>query len=216
MIILKGITKKFKNVTILDNINLKITEGNVIGIIGSNGCGKTTLLKIILGLIHPNKGEVIINGRKVNSGFLGNLPTNVGALIENPVFLPNFTGFENLSMLASIRNKITKDDIRKVITLVGLDPNNKQATNNYSLGMRQRLGIAQAIMENPKIVLFDEPTNALDAEGIEVFKSIVKDMKNKGTSFIIVSHRKEEINALCDMVYEIKNGKINLLENVYK
>lgn len=212
LINLKGVSKNFKETNIFNDVDLKVKEGEVIGIIGSNGCGKTTLLKIIMGLVYPSSGEVIINGKKVEPGFVGSLPTNIGALIETPIFLPYFTGLQNLSMLASIRDQITNKDIKKIMTMVGLDPDNKKSTDKYSLGMRQRLGIAQAIMENPQIVLFDEPTNALDSDGIEMFTKIVEDMKSKGTSFVIVSHRKEEIDTLCDRVYEVKNGKVNMLE----
>lgn len=212
LINLKGVSKNFKEINIFNDVDFKVKEGEVIGIIGSNGCGKTTLLKIIMGLVYPSSGEVIINGESLKPGFLGSLPTNIGALIETPIFLPYFTGLQNLSMLASIRDQITNKDIKKIMTMVGLDPDNKKSTDKYSLGMRQRLGIAQAIMENPQIVLFDEPTNALDSDGIKMFTKIVEDMKSKGTSFVIVSHRKEEIDTLCDRVYEVKNGKVNMLE----
>ncbi|APC40069.1 ABC transporter ATP-binding protein [Clostridium estertheticum subsp. estertheticum] len=211
---LTGVSKKFKGIEILKNINLSINKGEVVGIIGTNGCGKTTLLRIIMGLIYPNEGEVIVDGNKVLPGLLGGLPTNVGALIETPIFLPHFTGYTNLHMLASIRNVINDDDIRSVIKLVGLDNNNKKSVGKYSLGMRQRLGIAQAIMENPVLVLFDEPTNGLDSNGVEIFSNIVNNMKSKGSSFIIVSHRKEEIDELCDSIYKIDGGSLTILRDL--
>ncbi len=217
VLILKNISKNFGSKKILEDLDLNINEGEVVGIVGSNGSGKTTLLKIIMGLIYPNEGEVIVNGDKVLPGFLGNLPTKIGALIENPTFLPQFSGIKNLSMLASIRNEINDMEIQDVMKKVGLDPVSTMVVNKYSLGMRQRLGIAQAIMENPKLVLFDEPTNGLDSDGIELFSKIIKDMKNEGCSFIIVSHRIDEINNLCDRVYKIESRKlINMKKYVKK
>jgi len=173
------------------------------------------LLRIIMGLIYPNQGEVIVDGNKVLPGFLGSLPTSVGALIENPIFLPQFTAYTNLSMLASIRNVINKEEIKSVIKLVGLDIDSKKTVGKYSLGMRQRLGIAQAIMEKPALILFDEPTNGLDSNGVAIFSNIVKSMKNTGSSFIIVSHRKEDINELCDSVYNIENGMLTLISDFH-
>lgn len=217
VLILKNISKNFGSKKILEDLDLNINEGEVVGIVGSNGSGKTTLLKIIMGLSYPNEGEVIVNGDKVLPGFLGNLPTKIGALIENPTFLPQFSGIKNLSMLASIRNEINDMEIQDVMEKVGLDPVSTMVVNKYSLGMRQRLGIAQAIMENPKLVLFDEPTNGLDSDGIELFSKIIKDMKNEGCSFIIVSHRIDEINNLCDRVYKIESRKlINMKKYVKK
>lgn len=212
---LNRVSKKFKGLEVLKNINLDMNKGDVVGIIGSNGCGKTTLLRIIMGLIYPDEGEVIVDGNKVLPGLLGGLPTSVGALIENPIFLPQFTGYTNLCMLASIRNVINEDDVKSVIKLVGLDINNKKTVEKYSLGMRQRLGIAQAIMEKPALILFDEPTNGLDSSGVEIFDKLVKDMKSVGSSFIIVSHRKEEIDGLCDKVYEIENGSLTILKHLH-
>lgn len=204
----KEVSKTFGSTQILKNINFSLKSGEVIGIVGKNGSGKTTLLKTIMGLIYPDDGEIIVGGNKVTPGFLGKLPVNLGALIENPVFLPQFTGFQNLSMLASIRNKIDNNTVSEFMNKVDLDPNNKKAVSKYSLGMKQRLGIAQAIMEDPDIVLFDEPTNALDTDGVKIFEDIIKDMTSKGTSFIIVSHREDEIDRLCNRVYKIDKGEL--------
>lgn len=205
---LEGVTKSFKGTVVLDDIDLTVNKGEVVGIIGSNGSGKTTLLRIIMGLTYPDKGNVIVGQNKVLPGLLGNLPDKVGALIEHPQFLPQFTGFQNLSFLAAIRGEIGSSDIAAVMQRVGLDPNNKKTVNKYSLGMKQRLGIAQAVMENPSLVLFDEPTNGLDEEGVDRFSSIVKSMVSKGAAFVIVSHRKEDITNLCSRVYKIENGKL--------
>ncbi|NLZ49582.1 MAG: ABC transporter ATP-binding protein [Clostridiales bacterium] len=205
ILVIKGLEKSFKGQLILQDVNLSISKGEIVGIVGSNGSGKTTLLKLILGLSYPEKGDIMVRGKRVFPGLLGDLPTRVGALIENPTFLPQFSGIKNLTMLASIRKEIGKSDIENAMKEMGLDPNNKKAVSKYSLGMRQRLGIAQAIMEKPELVLFDEPTNGLDSDGVELFSKVVNRMKAEGVSFIIVSHRKDEIDSLCDTIYKIEN-----------
>lgn len=209
---IKNLSKKLGNKKVLKNINLQLERGDVIGITGKNGSGKTTLLRIIIGLFYPSSGEVIIRGKRLTPGFLGNLPTNVSALIENPSFLPQFTGFQNLKILASIKNKINDEDIRNTMNIVGLSPSNTKNVSKYSLGMKQRLGIAQAIMEKPDLILFDEPTNALDSDGVKIFNEIVSDMSKKGTAFIMVSHKKEDMDTMCNKVYEIKNGELNIIK----
>lgn len=209
---LNNVCKSFKGFQILHKVSLTVNQGEVIGIVGSNGSGKTTLLRIIMGLMYPDQGMVSVGGHEVVPGLLGNLPDRVGALIENPMFLPQFSGFQNLWLLASIRGELQKSDIEDIMRKVGLDPSNKRNVSKYSLGMRQRLGIAQAIMESPNLVLFDEPTNALDTEGVKRFNGIVREMVDEGTSFIVVSHRHEDITSLCDKVYKIDNGNLIPLE----
>ncbi|WP_125153568.1 ATP-binding cassette domain-containing protein [Clostridium rectalis] len=210
---IKNLSKKLGNREVLKNVNLDLERGDIIGITGKNGSGKTTLLRIIIGLFYPSSGDVIIEGKKLTPGLLGNLPTNVSALIENPTFLPEFTGFQNLKILASIRNKISDEDIKNTMDLVGLSPSNRKNVSKYSLGMKQRLGIAQAIMEKPGLILFDEPTNALDSDGVKIFNDIVHNMSKNGTSFIMVSHKKEDIYTLCNKVYKIENGELNIIHN---
>lgn len=210
---IKNLSKSLEHKQVLKNVNLDLERGDIIGITGKNGSGKTTLLRIIIGLFYPSSGDVIIEGKKLIPGFLGNLPTNVSALIENPNFLPEFTGFQNLKILASIRNKISAEDIKNTMNLVGLSPSNNKNVSKYSLGMKQRLGIAQAIMEKPDIILFDEPTNALDSDGVKIFTDIVNNMSKSGTSFIMVSHKKEDIYTLCNKVYRIENGELNVINN---
>ncbi|MEG0297950.1 MAG: ABC transporter ATP-binding protein [Clostridium sp.] len=209
---LENLNKSFGKHVVLENINLNIQRGLVVGIVGGNGSGKTTLLKLILGLSYPTSGYIEVNGRELKPGMLGNLPTNVGGLIENPGFVPGFSGLDNLLMLASIRNKISKEDIVEWMKRLGLDPNNKKKVEKYSLGMKQKMGIIQAIMENPDIVLFDEPTNALDHKSVGIFNEIVKEKALDRTTFVVVSHKKEEIDNLCDIVYEIKEGKLELIQ----
>lgn len=213
---LHGVAKSFKKTTILRDVHLQVSKGEVVGIVGSNGSGKTTLLRMVMGLIYPDSGEVTVMGHKIVPGLLGNLPHKIGALIEHPLFLPQFSGFQNLSLLASIRNELGHDDIKAVLAEVGLDPTDRKIVNKYSLGMRQRLGIAQAIMEHPDVVLFDEPTNGLDVDGVDLFTNIVKKMTAQGTSFVIVSHRKEDIETLCDTVYKISDGSLTRMEETVR
>lgn len=208
ILVIKKLEKSFKGQLILQDVNLCVSKGQVVGIVGSNGSGKTTLLKLILGLNYPEKGDIVVNGERVFPGLLGNLPTKVAALIESPTFLPQFSGIKNLTMLASIRNEIGKTEVENAMKDLGLDPDNKKVVAKYSLGMRQRLGIAQAIMEKPELILFDEPTNGLDSDGVELFSKVVNKMKAMGVSFIIVSHRKDEIDSLCDIIYKIENRRL--------
>lgn len=209
LLTMKKVKKSYKGSVILNCIDLEVGQGEVVCITGANGSGKTTLLRIVLGFIYPDEGQVMVNGEKVVPGLLGNLATKVDALIENPTFMGQFTGLQNLSMLASIRGAISADEIREAIKKVGLDPDSKKPVGKYSLGMKQRLGIAQAIMEKPSLVLLDEPTNALDLEGRKIFSDIVEDMSSRGTSFIIVSHRTEEMDSLSTSIYNIEKGQLN-------
>lgn len=196
---------------VLDNINVTIAGGEVVGIVGANGSGKTTLLRMVTGMMYPDQGEVKVEGKKVQPGMLGELPISIGALIEHPAFLPQFSGLKNLSFLAGIRNQIDISKIRETITRVGLDPDNRKGVKTYSLGMRQRLGIAQAIMEEPRVLLFDEPTNGLDQEGVKIFGNILEEQTMRGAAIILVSHVQEEINLFCDKVYMIQNGRLELV-----
>ncbi|HHW71096.1 MAG TPA: ABC transporter ATP-binding protein [Clostridiales bacterium] len=212
MIRLDNISHKFGSNTVLDEINLAIGKGEVVGIVGTNGCGKTTLLKIILGFIYPTSGTVIVDGKKIEPGILGALPTRVGALIESPSFLPYLNGFENLEILALIRNEIDKKKIKDIMEYVGLDSNSTKKVSQYSLGMKQRLGIAQAIMEDQNILLFDEPTNALDIKGVDMFIDLVQKAVANRKTVILVSHRQDEIALLCNRVFLLENGSISLIK----
>lgn len=207
------VSKKIGHDVILKDISFNVEKGQVVGVIGANGSGKTTLLRLIAGLIYPTEGVVKVNGKRVHPGMLGDMPEGVGALIETPSFLPNVSGFLNLLYLSKIRAEITKQDIIQIMQEVGLDPKSTKKVSKYSLGMRQRLGIAQAIMEKQSLVLFDEPTNALDTNGAEIFEEIIKKRKAEGISFIFVSHDMAEIERFCDKVYKIKNQSLVLQEN---
>lgn len=202
---LTEVKKSINNNLVLNNINLSLEEGKIYGFVGRNGCGKTMLFKAICGLINISEGTIFVDGKQIKNGMI---PNEVGIIIENPGFLDNFSAFENLELLASIKNSISKEDIKKVIKLVGINPDDNKAIKKYSLGMKQRLGIAQAIMENPKILLLDEPMNGLDEEAVEEFRELFMKIKNNGTIILIASHNKDDIDKLCDHVYKMDGGKI--------
>ena len=201
----KNLSKAINGKKILDNISLSLEEGNIYGIIGRNGSGKTMLFKTICGLVRPTEGETFVFDQKIHNG---ELVKNTGVIIENPGFLPQYSAFLNLKMLSSINNLLNDEEIKNVISLVGLDPDDKRPVKKYSLGMKQRLGIAQAIMENPKLLILDEPMNALDEQGVELARDILIHLKNQGVTILMASHNKEDIEALCDFVYTIVNGKL--------
>lgn len=205
-IIINNLTKKLSNTNVLDNINLKLESGKIYGFVGKNGSGKTMLMRAICGLINPTAGEIIIDNKVLGKDI--SFPDNVGILIENPGFIPSYSGLKNLKYLARIKNKISDEDIKSVISMVGLDPNDKKSYRKYSLGMKQKLGIAGAIMENPNLLILDEPFNALDEETVENIRSIIKSKKDKENIVILSCHDREEIENICDEIIEIKLGKI--------
>ena len=197
---LEHYTKSFKKVTVLEDINLTLESGKVIGLKGKNGSGKTMLMRAISGLILPTSGKVFINDRELGK--------QISFLIENPSFISNYTGFKNLKILASIQNRINDEEIKEAIRKVGLDPDDTRTFKKYSLGMKQRLGIAAAIMEKPDIVILDEPINALDEAGAGLIKGILDELKANGSLIIIACHDTEELNYLSDEIYEIYEGQI--------
>ncbi|WP_395761145.1 ATP-binding cassette domain-containing protein [Bacillus sp. 3G2] len=201
---LKNVTKTIRGHRVLNDIELKLPAGKIYGFQGKNGSGKTMLLRAISGLIKPTSGEVYINKKKLHNNF----PEDMGLLIEYPGFLPSYTGFKNLKILASIQNKINDQKINEALKNVGLDPNDKRKVKKYSLGMKQRLGIAQALMEDPDLIILDEPTNALDKSAVELVRSLLLHLKDKGKTIIIASHDQEELQALCDELFTIENGEI--------
>lgn len=202
----KDYTKSFKNETVLNNINITFNKGGFYGIIGKNGSGKSVFFKAICGFIKPSKGHVEVNGQKV--GFDVDFPDKLGAMIEKPGFLHSYSGFNNLKFLADIRNLIDDSKIHETMKLVNLYSMSEKKVKNYSLGMRQRLGIAQAIMENPDIIILDEPMNGLDRDGVLLIRQLLKDLNSQGKTIIISSHNKEDIDELCTEVYKIEDGNI--------
>lgn len=203
-------TKKYGGNIVLNNINFTLKEGVACGIIGRNGSGKTLLLKAICGLINSTEGTVEVFGKTIGKDI--DFPEGTGLIIETPGFLPNLTGMKNLEILAGLSGNIDKNKIKEAISFVGLDPNDKKTVKKYSLGMKQRLGIAQAIMEDPKLIILDEPMNSLDESGVEDVRKYILKQKEKGVSLILTSHNKDDIELLCDTVYSMDNGKISLVK----
>ena len=205
-IAINNYTKKIKKRTVLDNINLTFDKGKIYGLVGKNGCGKTMLLRGICGFITASQGEIIINNIKVGNG---KFAPSFGTVIENTELYNNLTAFENLSLLSSFsKNRVDKEVINYWIKRFGLEPTSKKKYGEFSLGMRQRLSLAQAFMEQPELIVLDEPTNALDEKGIKEFHVIALEAKNDGATIIIASHSKEDIDILCDKIFCMENGKI--------
>lgn len=210
MIEIKGLSKKIKKNLIIDNVTLSFEKGKTYGFYGPNGSGKTMIFRAICGLIKPTEGEIYIDGKKLHKDM--DFPESVGILIEGPGFIDYLTGFENLKILADIRNKISDDDISNMIRQVGLNPLDKRKYKEYSLGMKQRLGIAQAIMESPSILILDEPTNALDEEAIKMVHDLIRKEKEKGTTIFLASHNKNDIDELCDEIFYVYEGKYKKID----
>lgn len=206
----ENLSKTFSGRSVLDKVSFSCKEGEIIGFVGYNGCGKSVLFKCICGFLKPDSGEIHISlpdGKK-------NICGNAGIIIEEPAFLRNKSGMKNLEFLYGIRNKSNRKYLEEVMRKVGLEPNNRKSVGHYSLGMRQRLAIAQAIMENPPILILDEPMNGLDKRGVEEMRSLFLKLKEEGKAILMASHNKEDISVLCDRVYEIDDGKLNEIENI--
>ena len=203
---LNNIYKKFRDETVIDGINLKLHDNMIYGFVGRNGSGKSVLFKIICGYIRVDEGEVRVGDRVIGDDL--EFPDNLGALIENPGFLWHETGLDNLRFLAEIKNRIIIKEIEDTMRMVGLDPKSKKKVGKYSLGMKQRLGIAQAIMEKPDILVLDETMNGLDDAGVELIRQVILDYKKEGTVILLASHNKEDIELLCDEVFILNGGKI--------
>lgn len=205
-----NVTKKFRDNTVLNNVSLEIEKGTVTGLIGRNGSGKTVLMKCILGLVSPTSGSITVRDKRVGKDI--DIPENVGVIIENPGFLPNFSAYNNLMQLAKIRRKIGKTEVRAAIQRVGLNPDDKKHVGKFSLGMRQRLGLAQAIMEDPDILILDEPLNGLDKEGAADMREFLLGLKEQGKTLLIASHSAEDIDVLCDTVCEMDKGVLTVVK----
>jgi ABC-2 type transport system ATP-binding protein len=205
-IIIDKLMLKIKNENILKDISISFEKGKIHGLIGRNGSGKTMLMKCICGFVKATRGQVIVDNKIIGKDC--DFPDNIGVIIETPGFIPYYSGFRNLKLLAKINNKITDDDIKKSMENVGLNPDLKRVVGKYSLGMRQRLGLAQAIMENPQILILDEPMNGLDKEGVEDMRKYLIELRKQGKTIILASHSSEDISVLCDTVNEMDKGQI--------
>lgn len=203
---IRNLYKKIKGVTVLENINIKFSKGKIYGLQGKNGSGKTMLMRAICGLIIPTEGTVNINGEILHKDI--SFPKSLGALIENPAFLANYTGSQNLKLLSSVNGKVSDNEITSALKSVGLDPNDKRVYKKYSLGMKQRLGIACAIMGSPEIIVLDEPINALDESGVMQIRDILLQIKSNGAIIILACHDKNELELLSDEIIKMECGRI--------
>lgn len=206
MITVSNLNLTLQKNEILKNITVEFERGKIHGLIGRNGSGKTMLMKCICGFVKPTSGEIIVDGKRIGKDC--DFPKNTGIIIETPGFIPYYSGFKNLKLLADLNKKISRDDIRKTMQQVGLDPDLKRHVRKYSLGMRQRLGLAQAIMENPDLLILDEPMNGLDKDGVADMRKYLLDLKAQGKTILIASHSAEDIDILCDTVCEMDKGKL--------
>lgn len=201
---LKNVEKRIKGSEVLKQVNLTVEEGEIVGLMGINGSGKSMILRAIAGLIHV-EGTIEIAGKQMESG---QFPEEIGVLIEMPAFLPEFTGKKNLQLLAMLQEDVSNEDIDVAMRSVGLNPEDKRHYKKYSLGMRERLGIAQAILKKPKLILLDEPTNGIDEDGIKMLKKLLLDLKEQGSTIIVASHDKDFLEAVATKYYEMKEGRL--------
>lgn len=206
MITIDKVSKDINGVCVLQDICMTANPGRVTGLSGINGSGKTMLMRAIAALIKPTEGTIEIDGKQLWRDIA--FPNSIGVLIENPAFLDTYTGFKNLDMIASIRQRIDREQIRETIRKVGLDPDDKKKYRKYSLGMKQRLGIAAAIMEKPDIVLLDEPTNALDSKGVDILKKLVWEERQRGATVVITCHDHAILRELADEIYFMEEGRV--------
>lgn len=203
---LKNVTKKIKQDILLDHISLEFRGGKVYGLQGKNGSGKTMLMRAVCGLITLSDGEIDIDGEILHKDI--SFPRSIGALLENPSFLNGYTGLENLKLLADIQGGIEEKELRDCLAKVGLDPDDKRVYRKYSLGMKQKLGIAAAVMGSPDIVILDEPINAIDEVGVEKVREILRGLKERGSVIIVACHDREELELLSDEIIKISKGRI--------
>ena len=203
---LKNVFKIIKEQKLIDNVSLSVGKGQTVGFVGRNGSGKTVLLKLICGIYTATSGEIIVNGKTIGKEI--DFPENIGIIIETPGFLPGISGYKNLKLLARINNKANNETIKKSLEFVGLNPDDKKKIGKYSLGMKQRLGLAQAIMEKPEILILDEPFNGMDQAGVAEMRSHLKSLKELGITMLIATHSTDDLEQLCDSVYEMSAGKL--------
>lgn len=203
---ISNLIKDIKGTKVLNKVNLQLESGKAYGIVGRNGSGKSMLFKAICGLINTTEGSITVFDKVIKNG---SFPDDVGMIIENPGFLLQYSAFKNLKILASINNKISDERIKETIALVGLDPEDKKIVKKFSLGMKQRLGIAQALMENPKLLILDEPMNGLDSEGVKQIREILLKLKSNSVTILLASHNSDDIDEICDCVYTMENGVLS-------
>ncbi len=203
---MKNVSKKFGRKTILNDVSLVVQQGETVGLVGANGSGKSVLFKILCGFLQPDKGSVFVHGKKLGKG--RDFPENMGTFINSPGFIGIYSGFKNLKFLADIRGKIGTEEIEDAMLKVGLDPSNKTKVDDYSLGMKQKLGLAQAIMEEQDILVLDEPFNALDHKTYGDMKEIIRMLKAEGKTIFLTSHNFNDIEQLCDEVYTIEECRL--------
>lgn len=208
---IEHVTKKIKDATVLKDICLEMKGGTVYGLQGKNGSGKTMLMRAISGLIRPTSGRIVINGEQLHKNI--SIPRSIGLLLENPSLLPEYDASQNLKLLAKMQGGVPEDEIRQLIRDVGLEDAGHKKVEKYSLGMKQRLGIAAAILGSPDIILLDEPINAIDGEGVEEIRSLILSLKNEKRIIIVACHDKEEMNLLADEIVHLRDGRIEGQEN---
>ncbi len=203
---LSNVEKRFRSIVAIHPVTIGFEKGKITGLIGCNGSGKTVLMKMICGLMKPTRGSIRIMGDEISLNKRSK--ASIGAIIETPGFIPEYSGYKNLKFLASLRKKAVEQDIQNALNIVGLSAAANKQVSKYSLGMRQRLGIAQAIMEDPDIIILDEPMNGLDKKGVEDMRRLFIDLRSRGKTIILASHNALDIEMLCDHIFEIENGRV--------
>lgn len=209
MIVIENVSKSFGEEQVLKSVTHTFERGRIHGIVGNNGSGKTVLMKCICGFLRPDAGRIFVND--VQIGKDRDFPEDIGIIIETPGFLPHLSGFQNLRLLASLKRRANDHTIRAVLAQVGLDPSMKKPVGKYSLGMRQRLGLAQALMEDPELLILDEPLNGLDKHGAAHIRQVIKDLGRDGKTIILASHNQQDIDELCDTVCEMDAGILTVV-----
>lgn len=212
MIQIENMSKKIRDRVVLDRMDYTFRDGMTYGLKGINGSGKTMLMRVVSGLIYPTEGRVLVDGKELGKDV--SFPESIGILIENPVFLDAYTGFGNLKLLASLNDRAGDEDIREILQKVGLDPDDTRKYRKYSLGMKQRLGIAAALMEKPKILLLDEPFNALDTDGVARFSRLIREEQERGTLILLACHEEGKLEEFADVVLHMEDGRIVRQEEV--
>ncbi|EIM05776.1 ABC transporter [Planococcus antarcticus DSM 14505] len=210
LIEMKDVSKSYKGLVLFENTDLSIEKGKIYGLVGPNGSGKSVLFKMMCGFVFPDQGTVTVRGEQL--GKQNRFPENFGVIIDRPGYLGNKTGFENLNYLAMIQNRITDKQIKEAMIAVGLQPAARQKVKNYSLGMKQKLALAQAIMEDQEVLLLDEPFNALDIDSVEKIRDLLFLLKEQGKTIVLTSHNQEDIDILCDHVFRVRNYGLEQLK----